>query len=69
LLNDQKLKNTFGTMGPTKDVADAKGSHLFDVLNNVVVDSQLEPSTTSERTIAYQHIEKLKEKEILLVKV
>jgi len=57
--DDQKLRAHFGTMGSAKAAATAQASALYDVYNNVLIDVQLEPVKTDERTLALKHIDVL----------
>ena len=57
--DDQTLKIFFGTMGKDNNAATAQASALYDVLNNVIIDAQLEPLATGERELAARHIDVL----------
>jgi len=57
--DDQKLKEYFGTMGANSTAATAQASALYDVLNNVIIDAQLEPLKCGERELALKHIDVL----------
>lgn len=57
--DDQKLRDYFGTAGKGGTAATAQGSALYDVLNNVLIDTQIEPIATSERVLAMRHIDAL----------
>ena len=59
LPDDQKLRDYFGTFGKGNTAATAQGSALYDVLNNVLLDAQLEPIKTDERELALRHIDAL----------
>jgi hypothetical protein len=59
LPNEQKLREHFGTMGKNNAATTGQGSALYDVLNNVLIDAQLAPLKTDERTLALQHLEAL----------
>ena len=63
LPNDPPLIKYFGTSGAGNTSPTAQGSMLYDILNNLVVDSQIEPMTTDERTLARMHINRLTELE------
>ena len=54
--DDQDLRDYFGTIGEGNTAATAQASILYDVLNNVVMDAQLEPLKTAERELALRHI-------------
>jgi len=54
--DDQILRDYFGTMGKDNSAATAQASALYDVLNNVLIDAQLEPLKTDERELAVLHI-------------
>ena len=60
LPDDQKLRDHYGTMGSAKVAATAQASVLYDVYNNVLIDVQLEPLKTDERTLAFRHIAELR---------
>jgi Transposase DDE domain len=59
LPNDSLLKQHFGTTnnqtGPT--IAMAKVSYVYDVLNKITLDAQIDRVKTSERDLAIEHIE------------
>ena len=59
LPNDPQLSEYFGTSGAGNISPTAQGSALYDILNNIVVDAQIEPMTTDERTLARKHIRNL----------
>ena len=59
LPDDEVLRGYFGTMGSAKVAATAQASALYDVYNDVLIDVQLEPLATDERTLALRHIEAL----------
>jgi len=54
--DDQELRDYYGTMGSARVAATAQASALYDVYNNVLIDVQLEPLKTDERTLALRHI-------------
>ena len=56
LPDDRKLLETFSGMGPGAASPTAQASIAYDVLNNVVVDAEIEPLSTDERTLAERHI-------------
>ena len=59
LPDDQKLRDYFGTVGKGNTAAMAQASALYDVLNNVLLDVQIEPIKTEERELALRHIDAL----------
>ena len=59
LPDDQKLRDYYGTMGSAKVATTAQASALYDVYNDVLIDVQLEPLKTDERTLALRHIAEL----------
>jgi hypothetical protein len=59
LPDDQRLRDYYGTMGSAKVAATAQASALYDVYNDVLIDVQLEPLKTDERTLAMRHIDAL----------
>ena len=59
LPDEQQLREHFGTMGKNNTAATGQASALYDVLNNVLIDVQLEPLKTDERELALRHIEVL----------
>jgi hypothetical protein len=61
LPDDPKLRDSFGTTGKGSTAATAQASTLYDVFNNYVIDAQLEPIETDERTLALRHINVLSE--------
>jgi hypothetical protein len=59
LPNDEMLRKYFGTSGFGNKSPAARGSLLYDMLNDVVVDARLEPTGTGERALAEMHINQL----------
>jgi hypothetical protein len=59
LPNDKPLREHYGTCGLGNTSPTARGSLLYDILNNVVVDARLEPMAQDERTLARMHIKQL----------
>jgi len=59
LPNDPPLRKYFGTSGAGNTSPTAQASMLYDILNNLVVDAQIEPTSTDERTLAQKHINQL----------
>jgi hypothetical protein len=59
LPDEQILRDYYGTMGKSHNAATAQASALYDVLNNVLIDAQLEPLETGERKLALRHIDEL----------
>ena len=59
LPDDPKLREYFGTVGKGGTAATAQASGLYDVLNNILIDVQMEPVETDERELALRHIEAL----------
>ena len=53
------LGEIYGKMGADASSPTAQASICYDVLNNVVVDAQIEPLSTDERTLALRHIKNL----------
>jgi DNA-dependent RNA polymerase auxiliary subunit epsilon len=60
LPNDKPLRKYFGTSGPGDTSPMARGSMLYDILNDLIADAQIEPMSTDERTPALMHISQLK---------
>lgn len=60
LPSDPCLKKYYGTAGTGNGAVTAQGSILYDIYNKVIVDAQIEPMNTDERSLANRHIEKLK---------
>ena len=56
---DGKLIEYFGANGRGAKSPQAQGSICYDVLNDIVIDADIAPLTTCERTLAKQHIEKV----------
>ena len=61
MLNDEPLRQYFGTIGAGNTSPTAQCSMLYDILNDVVIDARIEPISTDERTIAEMHINQLTE--------
>ena len=57
--DDKVLREYFGTTGKGSTAATAQASALYDVFNNILLDAQLEPIGTDERTLALRHIDEL----------
>lgn len=71
LPNTPELKEIYGVQKTSGEPqTQALGSCLYDVLNGILLDVQLQPCTGNERELAVRHMEKLQsmrtEKEILL---
>jgi len=71
LPNHKSVKEEFGVhkFGPNADSdrSLALCSILYDVLNLVSIDAQIAPYTSSERDLLYQHLEKMKPADLLLL--
>lgn len=59
LPSDQKLREIFGTAGRGDTAVTAQSSCLYDVFNDILVDAQIAPMATDERTLAVKHIQHL----------
>ncbi|MBL0019516.1 MAG: hypothetical protein IPP17_24555 [Bacteroidetes bacterium] len=73
-LNLPRHKSTleaFGEVGygPNADAQriQAQCSFLYDVLNLTVLDAQIEPLSVGEKTLAYRHLEKVRQGDFLLM--
>ena len=58
---DKKLLAYFGGAGRNATSPTAQASIAYDVLNDTVVDAQIAPLKTDERTLAQQHLEACRE--------
>jgi len=56
---EQELRDTFGVSGAKSDSATARGSILYDVLNDKIVDAAIGKYSRSEREFAKEHISQL----------
>jgi hypothetical protein len=56
LPNDQPLKDYFGTTGCGNKSPAARGSLLYDILNDIVEDARIEPMSIGEQRLAKLHI-------------
>lgn len=61
LENSPELKEAFGCSGPRKDAATALCSIAYGPLDDVIYDCRIERYTTDERSLAEEHIKRLKE--------
>lgn len=59
LPSDPKLAAVFGTTGRGDTAATAQSSCLYDVLNDIIADAQIEAIKVDERTLAVRHLEQL----------
>lgn len=59
LPDDEKLRKYFGTDGRGSTSVTGQGSILYDVLNRIIIDAQLEPMGRDERSLATRHILRL----------
>jgi hypothetical protein len=59
LPNYKELRECFGSCGAGNTSPTARGSLLYDILNNLVVDARIEPMAVDERTLAVMHIDRL----------
>jgi hypothetical protein len=53
------LGEIYGVMGADRSSPTAQASICYDVLNKIIVDGQIAPLTTDERTLALRHIKNL----------
>ncbi|HEY9123009.1 MAG TPA: IS4 family transposase [Bacteroidales bacterium] len=71
LPNHKTVKEEFGEygFGPNADSmrSMAIASMLYDVLNLVTLDAQIEPYSSSERELLYQHLTKIEKGDLLLL--
>ena len=71
LPNHQSVKEEFGVhkFGPKagSERSLALCSILYDVLNLISIDAQIAPYAASERELLYQHLDKMKPKDLLLL--
>lgn len=74
--NTEELRQEFGYMNPAKEnvrkTARAKGSGIYDVENNVMIDAIIDKHNTCERTLAKNNIENMidilgKERKIITI--
>jgi len=63
LPNDGALRHYFGTSGAGSTSPTAQASLLYDILNRMAVDAQIEPMKVGERAMAEKHIQRLQELE------
>lgn len=61
LSNFQHLREHFGHVGNENQTVRAYASVLFDIANEVVIDSEISNYRTDERTLAKNHLAKLKD--------
>jgi hypothetical protein len=59
LPNDPRLREYFGTIGAGNSSPCARGSILYDMENDLIVDARIEPMAADERTLATEHIRRL----------
>ena len=71
LPNHKSIVEAFGShvIGPTLTVTKslALGSLLYDVLNNITIEGQIDPYDSSERDLLIKHIDKIKKGDLLLL--
>jgi hypothetical protein len=60
LPSDRALPAAFGGMGANAEAPTAQASYLYDVLNDIIADARIAPVSTDERTLAKQHLERLR---------
>jgi hypothetical protein len=53
------LRDHFGTVGKGSTAVTAQASALYDVFNDILMDTQIEPIGTDERKLALRHIDEL----------
>lgn len=56
---DKKLLKHFGGTGRNASSPTAQASTMFDVLNDTIVDAQIAPISTDERTLALKHLDSI----------
>ena len=71
LPNHPSIKEEFGVhkFGPNADIEKSLAlcSILYDVLNLISIDAQLAPYASSERDLLYQHLDKMRPDDLLLL--
>lgn len=60
LPNTEKLRDAYGHVGDQSQTVRAYASALFDIVNQVIIASELDRYRTDERTFAKRHLTKLK---------
>ena len=63
LPNRKILRDKYGGMGPGASSPTAIASIAYDVLRGIVLDAQLDPLTTDERTLAIRHLDNIRDKQ------
>lgn len=65
----EEIANHFGVLNPAKGESCplARVSHLFDVLNKVIIDAIISPIKQGERALAAKHIQNIGPKDLLLL--
>ena len=58
LPGDRELREHFGTAGFGSKSAAGRGSILYDILNDLAVDAQIEPMKIGEPALAQMHMRK-----------
>ncbi|MDR1540973.1 MAG: transposase, partial [Clostridiales bacterium] len=56
---EDALRKAFGCQGPEKDAPTAQASIIYDIYNQVVIDAEIDPLSTDERTMAERHLDSL----------
>lgn len=71
LPNHPSIKEEFGVhkFGPNADIEKSLAlcSILYDVLNLISIDAQIAPYASSERDLLYQHLDKMRPDDLLLL--
>jgi hypothetical protein len=67
LPKSQETLDDFGVNSELDMIPMAKISTLFDLLNEFIVDSAIAPSRTSEYDLAINHLDKLKQGDLLIL--
>ena len=63
LPSDENLLMKFGTIGRGGSAVTAQSSCMYDVLNDIIGDAQIEPMNTDERSLALRHLSHLESME------
>jgi hypothetical protein len=59
LPRDAALREYYGAVGHELSAATARGSLLYDIENDIIVDAKIEPLVVDERSLAKEHLEGL----------
>src|SRR3989344_627593 len=66
-ISSKELINKFGTLVNGMIIPEAQISSCYDLLNEIIIDSQIEPLKVDERSLALRHINILNKNDLIIL--